>query len=186
MFSNLESEKHHLIQIIMVGQPELRVTLRQKEMEQFAQRVTVHCHLDGLPRAEVGEYIRYRLKVGGATNLEIFTEDAMELISEQSRGIPRLINIICDSALVFGYADGLKVIDKSVIETVVKSREAGGLFTNDLWDEPRLPPSWRYIREGAVEGHGTANGISRRSRGRPESETDPAFQHEGSARCHRA
>jgi general secretion pathway protein A len=138
MLSNLESEKHHLIQIIMVGQPELRATLRQKGMEQFAQRVTVHCHLDGLPLAEVGEYIRYRLKVGGAANLAIFTEDAIECISEQSRGIPRLINIICDSALVFGYADGLKVIDRSVIETVIKSREAGGLFTNGLWDEPRL------------------------------------------------
>jgi general secretion pathway protein A len=138
MLSNLESEKHHLIQIIMVGQPELRATLRQKGMEQFAQRVTVHCHLDGLPRAEVGEYIRYRLKVGGATNLGIFTEDAIEFISEQSRGIPRLINIICDSALVFGYADGLKVIDRSVIEAVIKSREAGGLFTTGPWEEPCL------------------------------------------------
>jgi general secretion pathway protein A len=138
MLSNLESEKHHLIQIILVGQPELRATLRQKGMEQFSQRVTVHCHLDGLPRSEVGEYIRYRLKVGGATNLAIFNEDAIEYISEQSRGIPRLINILCDSALVFGYADGLKVIDRGVIETVIKSREAGGLFTSGLWDEPRL------------------------------------------------
>jgi general secretion pathway protein A len=138
MLSNLEADKHHLIQIIMVGQPELRSILRQKGMEQFAQRVTVHCHLDGLPHDEVKEYIHHRLKVAGAANLEMFTEDAIALISEESRGIPRLINIICDSALVFGYADGQKVIEKSVIEAVIKSRQAGGLFTNDPEGERRL------------------------------------------------
>ena len=129
MLSNLEAEKHHLIQIILVGQPELKYKLQLKDLEQFAQRVTVHCHLDGLRREDVDQYIRYRLKVAGAINFDIFREDAIEAVHMYSRGIPRLINILCDTALVFGYADSLKTIDKGVIEAVVKARKAGGLFT---------------------------------------------------------
>jgi len=129
MLSNLEAEKHHLIQIILVGQPELKYKLQLKDLEQFAQRVTVHCHLDGMRREDVDQYIRYRLKVAGANNSDIFREDAIEAVQRYSRGIPRLINILCDTALLFGYADSLKSIDKGVIEAVVKAREAGGLFT---------------------------------------------------------
>ena len=108
MLSNLEAEKHHLIQILLVGQPELKYKLQMKNLEQFAQRVTVHCHLDGLGPEEVDRYIRYRLTVAGAKGSDIFSEDAIEAIHKHSRGIPRLINILCDTALVFGYADSLK------------------------------------------------------------------------------
>ncbi len=143
MLSNLEAEKHHLIQLILVGQPELKNRLQRKDLEQFAQRVTVHCHLHPLNREEIGEFIRYRLKVGGTENLDIFDKSAIEAICHYSRGLPRLINILCDTALVYGYADELKVIDKETIENVIHAREAGGLFLfthQDGEKDPSGPP----------------------------------------------
>jgi general secretion pathway protein A len=154
MFSNLEAEKHHLIQMILVGQPELRIKLQRRDLRQFAQRVTVHCHLEGLKGEEVSQYIRYRLTAAGATNLEIFTEEACDLIGRYSRGIPRLINILCDTALVYGYADELKVIDKEVIESVIKAREAGGIFCAPDQAEPAPvvgPPAVTAL-SGEAEG----------------------------------
>ncbi len=131
MLSNLEAEKHHLIQTILVGQPELKYKLQAENLAQFAQRVTVHCHLEGLGRQEVEQYIHYRLKVAGAHENNIFSDDAVEAVFAHSRGIPRLINILCDTALVYGYADSVKYLDREVVEEVVKARKAGGLFIED-------------------------------------------------------
>jgi general secretion pathway protein A len=128
MLSNLEAEKSHLIQIILIGQPELKYKLQRNDLKQFAQRVSTHYHINGLNKDEVKNYIRYRLKVGEAENLNIFKEDAIELIYRHSLGIPRIINVICDTALVYGYADGIKIIDKSLIETVIQEREESGIF----------------------------------------------------------
>ena len=128
MLSNLEAEKSHLIQIILIGQPELKSKLQRHDLKQFAQRVSTHYHINGLSKDEVNNYIRYRLEVGEAENLDIFQEDAIELIYQHSLGIPRIINVLCDTALVYGYADGIKIIDKSLIETVIKEREESGIF----------------------------------------------------------
>jgi general secretion pathway protein A len=129
MLSNLEAEKSHLIQIVLIGQPELKYKLQRDDLKQFAQRVATHYHINGLNKDEVNNYIRYRLKIGEAKNLDIFKEDAIELIYENSMGIPRIINVICDTALVYGYADGIKIIDKGLIETVIKEREESGIFS---------------------------------------------------------
>ena len=129
MLSNLEAEKSHLIQIILLGQPELKYKLQRNDLKQFAQRVSTHYHINGLNKDEVNNYIQYRLKVGEAENLDIFNEDAIELIYQHSLGIPRIINVICDTALVYGYADGIKIVDKSLIETVIKEREESGIFS---------------------------------------------------------
>ncbi|MDD2388633.1 MAG: AAA family ATPase [Desulfobacterales bacterium] len=136
LLSNLEAEKHHLLQMVLVGQPELKYKLQRKELEQFVQRITVHCHLDALNPEEVDDYIRFRLKVAGAEKHDIFGQKAVESISNYSKGIPRLINILCDTALVYGFADGLKTIDEKVIENVVTAREAGGIFTKFGGDHP--------------------------------------------------
>ncbi|HPQ42819.1 MAG TPA: AAA family ATPase [Syntrophales bacterium] len=142
MLSNLESEKHHLIQIILVGQSELKDKLQQKKLEQFVQRVTVYCHLNGLDKDEVDQYIRHRLHVGGTKNLNIFDRNATEAIHRYSKGIPRLINIICDAALVYGYADELEIIGENVIEEVVKDRDTGGVRTKDISNRyPRSTPA---------------------------------------------
>ena len=129
LLSNLESEKHHLIQILLVGQPELKAKLQQKNLEQFIQRVTVYWHLNGLDKNELNQYIRHRLWVAGTENLDIFDQEAVEALHKYSRGIPRLINILCDAALVHGYADELKIIGRNVIDEVVNIRNIGGIFT---------------------------------------------------------
>jgi general secretion pathway protein A len=128
MLSNLESEKHHLIQMILVGQPQLKEKLQRKSLEQFVQRVTVNCHLDALDKDQVEGYIRHRLTVAGAQNLDIFDPKAIWAIYKHSRGIPRLINTICDTAFVYGYADDVRVIGSDLIEAVVQARNlaAGG------------------------------------------------------------
>lgn len=125
MLSNLESEKHHLIQMILVGQPQLREKLQKKSLEQFVQRVTVYCHLDALDKEQVEQYIRHRLKVAGAQNLDTFDTEAISAIFKHSRGIPRLINTLCDSAFVYGYADDVKVIGRDLIEAVAQARNLG-------------------------------------------------------------
>ncbi|SEM42790.1 general secretion pathway protein A [Syntrophus gentianae] len=154
MLSNLESEKHHLIQMILVGQPELKYKLQQKRLEQFVQRVTVYCHLSGLDRDETAHYIRHRLSIAGSENPELFTEEAIDAIHRYARGIPRLINILCDAALVYGYADELRAIDKIVIEDVIAERKIGGIFPEqDAEREADLPlmPEYGQIRTSGME-----------------------------------
>lgn len=135
MLSNLESEKDHLIQIILVGQPELKYKLKKKQLEQFVQRVTVHSHIDALSPQEVKSYIQYRLKVAGAKRANIFTDGAIEEIAKVSKGIPRMINIICDASLVYAFADNKDFINKNIVDDVVRERAAGGLFLED--SEPK-------------------------------------------------
>lgn len=132
MLSNLEAEKEHLVQIILVGQPELRQKLRQPHLEQFIQRVTVHYHLDKLNEGEVKEYIRHRLHVAGCpTYATLFSDTANSAIWKASHGIPRMINYICDMALVHGYADGMATIDENIIEAVLTSRRESDLFNEN-------------------------------------------------------
>jgi general secretion pathway protein A len=137
MLSNLESQKNHLIQIILVGQPELKNKLRKKELEQFAQRITVHCHLDALSNNEVKGYIQYRLRVAGSKRANLFSDDAIAAIANISKGIPRMINILCDSALVYAFADSKEIINKNIVADVVRERAAGGIF----FDEESLESS---------------------------------------------
>jgi len=154
MLSNLEAEKSHLIQIILIGQPELKYKLQRNDLKQFAQRVSSHYHINGLSKVEVNNYIRYRLKVGEAKNPDIFKKDAIELIYENSLGIPRIINVICDTALVYGYADGQKIIDKRIIENVIKEREESGIFSGLDIDSPKS------AKNGSVEEKGFGIDIS--------------------------
>jgi general secretion pathway protein A len=139
MLSNIETEKHHLIQIILVGQPELKFKLQQSNLKQFAQRVTVHCHLKGLDKDEVSEYISHRLEVGGSNRVDIFKKETIVRIAEYSRGIPRLINVLCDSALVYGFADELDTIDTDILENVYEELKALGTFT-DYDSKPSADP----------------------------------------------
>jgi general secretion pathway protein A len=136
MLSNLEAEKSHLIQIILIGQPELKNKLQRNDLKQFAQRVSSHYHINGLSKVEVNNYIRYRLKVGEAKNPDIFKKDAIELIYKHSLGIPRIINVLCDTSLVYGYADGQKTIDKKIIDNVIKERDESGIFSGLDIDSP--------------------------------------------------
>lgn len=130
MLSNIETEKHHLIQVILVGQPELKFKLQQSNLKQFAQRVTVHCHLTGLEKDEVKEYINHRLEIGGGDRFDLFNPETIVRIAEYSRGIPRLINVLCDSALVYGFADELQTIGLEVLDNVYEELKSLGTFTD--------------------------------------------------------
>jgi len=147
MLSNLESEKQHLIQILLIGQPELKYKLQRKSLEQFIQRVTVYWHLDALNVDEVNQYIRHRLWIAVSENLDIFNPGAIAAIHKHSRGIPRLINILCDAALIHGYADDIKVIDANVIEDVVNMKNIGGILSghNDPDEEKTMLPPKKEV-----------------------------------------
>ena len=103
MLSNLETEKEKLIQIILVGQPQLKAKLENAKLEQFRQRIAVYYHLNSLNRNETEEYILHRLKLVSSNGIDIFTPEAMNLIYKCSSGIPRIVNLVCDSALLSGY-----------------------------------------------------------------------------------
>ena len=122
LLSNVNSEKDLVLQILLVGQPELREKLCRPELMQFAQRVSVDFHLTPLDRQETQAYIRHRLEVaGGAPSL--FGTEAIELIHARTRGVPRLLNQLCDYALVYAFADGLKDIDADLIAQLVRDRK---------------------------------------------------------------
>jgi type II secretory pathway predicted ATPase ExeA len=122
LLSNVNSEKDLVLQILLVGQPELREKLCRPELVQFAQRVSVDFHLRPLDPHETQAYIRHRLEVaGGAPTL--FRGEAIELIHARTRGVPRLLNQLCDYALVYAYADGLKTIDADLIGQLVRDRK---------------------------------------------------------------
>jgi general secretion pathway protein A len=125
MFSNINADKDELIQLVLVGQPELRELISQPRLVQFAQRVAAEYHLPGMSGEAVGDYVRHRLRVAGATR-EIFTPAACECVHAAARGVPRLVNQICDYALVYAFSDGRETIDAGVVEQVVLDRRAHG------------------------------------------------------------
>jgi len=126
LLSNLETEKEKLLQIILVGQPELKEKLASPELKQLRQRIAIRYHISPLSRHEVECYISHRLNVAGCNNGDIFHTDALEEIFKFSGGIPRLINILCDKSLLAGYAADKKTIDSGVVKKCAKEIE--GVF----------------------------------------------------------
>lgn len=119
LLSGLETNKDKLVSIILSGQPELAQVVDSPRFEQLAQRVRLRFHLGALSFAETQDYIRHRLKVAGVVDREIFTEDAFPVIYEYTGGIPRLINSMCDMALLTAYVDDRQVVDEDVIRASV-------------------------------------------------------------------
>ena len=123
MLSNLETETEKLIQIILIGQPQLKAKLENARLQQFRQRVAVYYHLRSLTRQESQNYILHRLKLVNDNGDDIFTPAALDLIHKGSGGIPRLINLICDSALLSGYIYDKRAINEEIIHEVLKERD---------------------------------------------------------------
>ncbi len=121
MLSNLETEEEKLIQIVFLGQPELKKKLALSSLEQLRQRVAIYYDLNPLNREETIDYIRHRLSVSRAKDdREIFTPEAFEIVYDFSKGVPRLINQICDSALLSGYIYEADKIDSKIMYEVIK------------------------------------------------------------------
>jgi general secretion pathway protein A len=127
MLSNINADKDQLLQVILVGQPELRTLLRRADMKQFFQRVSVDFFIPPLKPSEVDEYIRHRLHVVGR-EAPLFTPAAMHLIGEATLGIPRSINILCDTTLVYGFSTGADKVDVELVSEVIKDRTEFGVL----------------------------------------------------------
>ncbi|OYY92504.1 MAG: general secretion pathway protein [Hydrogenophilales bacterium 28-61-23] len=128
MLSNINADKDQLLQIVLVGQTQFRAMLQRPELQQFAQRIAVHFHIPPLEQAEVETYIRYRLAIAGKDE-PLFSPEACQRIADASRGIPRGINILCDTALVYGFSGELAWIDAAIVEDVIRDKAQYGVFT---------------------------------------------------------
>jgi len=123
LLSNLETEDRKLLQIVLMGQPELRDRLDDPGLRQLRQRITVRYHLPALARPEVWPYIQHRLAVSGATGRFYFTGGALGRIYRYSRGIPRLINAVCDKCLLAGYVEQRAGIDYRMVGRAIRELE---------------------------------------------------------------
>lgn len=128
MLSNINADKDQLLQLIMVGQPQLKDLLRQPELIQIAQRVSSDFHLRPLTRDEVTEYIGHRLKVAGGGDKSFFTLEACHKVFKASRGVPRVINILCDTAMIYGFSQNMPQITATVVDQVIRDKAEYGVF----------------------------------------------------------
>jgi type II secretory pathway predicted ATPase ExeA len=127
LLSNINVDQHLLLQVILAGQPELRTQLESPQLRQFAQRIAVDCHLGALSAQETGQYIWHRLHVAGG-RVTTFSNSAIWLIYLASRGVPRVINRICDSALVLAFNRREQRVGHAIVEEVVKQRRTEEVF----------------------------------------------------------
>jgi general secretion pathway protein A len=140
LLSDFEAPDRKLLQIILAGQPELARRLSRPGLAQLCQRIAVQARLDALPPGEVARYVHHRLRVAGYEGPELFTPGAMEMISERSRGVPRLINNLCFSALSLGCAMRQRQIDAGVV------KEAAGDILMDFQVAKPMVPQQKKVR----------------------------------------
>ena len=153
LLTNLETHERKLLQIVLIGQPELRNLLAQPELEQLAQRVIARFHLGALSEAETRQYVRHRMDVAGLNGTLPFSDTALARVHAITRGVPRRINLLCDRALLGAYATDQRGVDAGIVE-----RAAQEIFDTDLrQDEPAAPPrgtraGWAALGLGALGG----------------------------------
>lgn len=119
MLSNLETDNAKLLQIILVGQPELRKTLASASLVQLRQRISINCHIQPLSRFEIELYILHRLEKAGDRKAVSFSNDTIDMIFTYSRGIPRLINILCDFIMLAAFAEETRTIDAALVQDII-------------------------------------------------------------------
>ncbi len=135
LLSNLETEKDKLLQVVLVGQPELNQRLNLYDLRQLRQRIMVRYHIGPLDNAEIKSYINWRLEIAGAENkpegkkIE-FSEEAVDIISRFSGGTPRLINMICDRALLAGFVSETSRIDFNIVKKCVEELDSYSVAQN--------------------------------------------------------
>ncbi|MEM7207702.1 MAG: AAA family ATPase [Pseudomonadota bacterium] len=122
MLSNVNADKDDLLQLVLVGQPELRRILRGPSLVQFLQRIAVDALIETLDLEDVENYIKFRMRTAGGDDTLFDEPGVYELIWKSTSGIPRLINLVCDTALLFSFAEQTKVVDKNVINDVIRDK----------------------------------------------------------------
>lgn len=148
MLTNINADRDQLLKIVLLGQPELLELLSQPRLSQIAQRVSVEYHLEPLDRLDTRNYIHHRLENAGAA-ADIFSDKACDMIYCLSGGVPRLINTLCDYALVYGFARGLEKIGFQAILESAKGRRLGGINYHD-----RNNPAVKEARDVIASEHG--------------------------------
>jgi general secretion pathway protein A len=146
LLTNLETSERKLLQIILIGQPELRTMLARPELEQLAQRVIARYHLGPLTELETGEYVAHRLAVAGATAALPIPRALTPLIYRLTQGVPRRINLLCDRALLGAYAESSPVVTRAILR-----QSATEVFV-EASDAPRKPRHWPLALGGALAG----------------------------------
>ncbi|MBI2799933.1 MAG: AAA family ATPase [Gammaproteobacteria bacterium] len=159
LLTNVNADDHQVLQILLVGQPELHEVLKRHELRQLAQRISVSSRLEPLSEKETAAYVHHRLAVVGGKP-DIFHKNALRLIYWNSGGIPRVINTLCELALVYGFADGKAEIDAILIADIARDRIDSGLYGNLVYD-------MRTLREQAAHKR-----AARRGRRAPDSTDD--------------
>lgn len=171
---NFETNREKLLQVILCGQPELHDLLSQPDLRQLKQRVSLKCSIKTLTPHETGEYIRWRLRIAGCVNENLFEPDAVRLAHRFSGGIPRIINNICDNALLTGFSDGSTRITGEIVKDVVDVLDltstempatvAAGIIGNQLTLDGRTQHASsakvHYIRRDADEPALKMNAVS--------------------------
>ncbi|MEW6209975.1 MAG: AAA family ATPase [Acidobacteriota bacterium] len=167
LLSNFETNREKLLQIILCGQPELHDVLAQPELRQLKQRISLKCRIKIFTERETGEYVRWRLRVAGARDEHLFTDEALRMVHHYSGGIPRIINNICDNALLSGFSEGspritgeiigdvidvldlapMTVASPQTVEAIVAEQERRATpGAANLNPSPQATPKVRYIR----------------------------------------
>ena len=131
MLTNINSNKDELLQLVLVGQPELRSLVHRPDLTQFAQRIAASFHLTEMDAPTVGAYVDHRLSIAGATQ-DIFTAAAVELIYTATGGAPRLVNQLCDLAMVYAYSENQKTVPRRTVQQVLDD----GVFFAGGFEQP--------------------------------------------------
>lgn len=129
LLSNLETEKSKLLHVLLVGQPELREVLSRPDLEQLRQRVTVSYHIRPLDESETGRYVAHRLRRASIGTPIEFPPEVIHRVHQLSGGVPRLVNVVCDAILVFGYASDRSSIDLALVDEVTEELIETGVLT---------------------------------------------------------
>jgi len=160
LLSNFETHSDKLLQIILAGQPELRTKLQQPELRQLRQRIALRCSVGAMQHDEVGQYIHSHLRVAGAGDRHIFTPAAIARIADYTRGVPRVVNMVSDHALLMAYGNQVKRVDRDIVERAITYLHEGELEPDVLsrlkhWASTRLT---RYA-VGAVAASAVVAGV---------------------------
>jgi general secretion pathway protein A len=177
LLTNLETNERKLLQIILIGQPELRDMLARPELEQLAQRVVARFHLDPLLEEETAHYIKHRLSVAGMSGLIPFDRDARHRIHELTRGVPRRINLLCDRALLGAYASGRQRVDRAIVDKAASEVFDFSRHGAQRWQRRRTVLTGGAIAVAALVIGGVAVALvsgPRRSAGPAVTTTDAA------------
>ena len=133
LLTNINSDDHTLLQLLLVGQPELHDLLKRHDLRQLAQRISVMSNLEPLDEKETADYVKHRIEIAGG-DPKLFHKNALRLIYRNSGGIPRVINTLCELALVYAYADRKRRIDALLIADIARDRIDTGLYGEEVYD----------------------------------------------------